>query len=76
MGCKARDATGCDEVTELADRDYFDGDEVLVCEQTDVLPYIPKTLTSSNANRGLFTGQDVICDTENDRYTCPAGKSL
>ena len=76
MGSKARDATGCAEVTVLADRGYYNGDEVLACEGTGVLPCIPKTHTSSNAKRGLFTVADFIYDKENDRYTCPAGKHL
>lgn len=42
MGHKARDATGCVEITVLADRGYYNGDEVLACEGTGVLPCIPK----------------------------------
>lgn len=76
MGHKARDATGCEEVTVLADRGYYNGDEVLACEGTGILPLIPKTQTSGNAKRGLFTVADFIYDAENDRYTCPAGKFL
>lgn len=76
MGRKARDATGFEEVTVVADRGYYNGDEVLACEGTGVLPCVPKTQTSGNAKRGLFTGQDFIYDAENDRYTCPAGKYL
>ena len=76
MGGKARDAIGCEEVTVLADRGYYSGDEVLACEGTGVLPYVPKTHTSGNAKRGLFTVQDFIYDAENDRYTCPAGEFL
>lgn len=76
MGRKARDATGCEEVTVVADRGYFDGDEVLACEGAGVLPCVPKTLTSGNAKRGLFTGQDFIYEAENDRYICPAGQYL
>jgi transposase len=76
MSRKARDATGYEEVIVLADRGYLDGDEVLACEETGVLPCVPKTLTSGNAKRGLFTGQDFIYDAENDRYTCPAGQYL
>ena len=60
----------------LADRGYFNGDQVLACEGTGVLPCVPKTLTSGNAKRGLFTGQDFIYDAEKDRYTCPAGEHL
>jgi hypothetical protein len=67
MGQKALDATGCEEITVLADRGYYSGDEVLACEGTGVLPCIPKTQTSGNAKRGLFTVPDFIYDTENDR---------
>jgi DNA-binding MarR family transcriptional regulator len=76
MGGKARDATGCEEVTVLADRGYYNGEEVLACEGKGVLPYVPKTQTSGNAKRGLFTVQDFIYDAENDRYACPAGEFL
>jgi len=76
MGRKARDATGCDEVTVLADRGYFNGDQILACEDTGVLPCVPKTLTSNNVKRGLFTGQDFVYDAEKDHYTCPAGRHL
>src|SRR5262249_35013163 len=37
---------------------------------------VPKTLTSGNTKRGLFTGQDFIYDAEKDHYTCPAGQPL
>jgi hypothetical protein len=76
MGGTARDATGCEEVTVLADRGYYNGEEVLACEGTGVLPCVPKTQTSGNAKRGLFTVQDFIYDAEHDRYTCPAGEFL
>ena len=76
MGRKAREASGCEEVTVLADRGYYNGDEVLACEGTGILPVIPKTQTSGNAKRGLFTVADFIYDAENDRYTCPAGERL
>ena len=76
MGDKAKEATGCDELTVLADRGYFNGDQVLACEGTGVLPIIPKTQTSNNPNRGLFSGADFIYDVEHDHYTCPAGQHL
>ena len=76
MGHKAQEATGCDQLTVLADRGYFNGDQVLACEGTGVLPIIPKTQTSNNPNRGLFSGADFIYDVEHDHYTCPAGQHL
>ena len=76
MSRKARKASGCEEVTVLADRGYYNGDEVLACEGTGILPVIPKTQTSGNAKRGLFTVADFIYDAEHDRYICPAGEHL
>jgi len=69
---KAQQATGREQITALADRGYFNGDQVLLCEGTGVAPVVPKTLTSGNVKRGLFTGQDFIYDAEKDHYTCPA----
>ena len=76
MAVKARQATGCEQITALADRGYFSGDQVLSCEGTGVAPIVPKTLTSSGAKRGLFTRQDFIYNAEHDHYTCPAGAKL
>jgi transposase len=76
MALKAQEATGCEQVTALADRGYFSGDQVLSCEGTGVMPIVPKTLTSSGTKRGFFTRQDFIYDAEHDYYTCPAGAKL
>ena len=76
MALKAQQATGCEQITALADRGYFSGDQVLSCEGTGVAPIVPKTLTSSGAKRGLFTRQDFIYSAEHDHYTCPAGAKL
>jgi hypothetical protein len=76
MALKAQEETGNQEITVLADRGYFNGDQVLACENTGVLPCIPKTLTSSSAKRGLFSRQDFVYDATQDHYTCPAGEHL
>jgi len=74
MGLKAKAATGCEDLTALADRGYFDGEQVLACEGTAVLPCIPKIVWSSED--GFFTRQDFVYDAETDHYTCPAGQKL
>src|SRR5271165_4909303 len=76
MAFKAQQAMGHEQITAQADRGYFNGDQVLSCEDTGVAPIVPKTLTSGNTKRGLFTGQDFIYDAEKDHYTCPAGQHL
>jgi len=76
IALKAQEATGCEEITALADRGYFNGEQVLAFEGTGVLPCIPKTLWPSIAERGFFTRQDFIFDAEKDYYSCPAGAEL
>jgi transposase len=76
MALKAQAATGCDELTALADRGYFNGEQVLACEGTGVLPCVPKADTSSAAQRGFFTRHDFVFDAQNDHYVCPAGQKL
>jgi hypothetical protein len=43
MALRAQKATGNREIKVLADRGYFNGEEVLACESTGVLPCVPKT---------------------------------
>ena len=74
MARRAHDAMGCEELTALADRGYFNGEQVLACEGTSISPCVPKTVWPHE--RGLFTRQDFIYDAENDLYTCPAGQKL
>jgi transposase len=74
MARKAHDAMGCEELTALADRGYFNGEQVLACEGTGISPCVPKTVWPHE--RGLFTRHDFIYDAENNHYTCPAGQKL
>src|SRR5438552_18943034 len=57
MALEAQQATGCEQITALADRSYFNGDQVLSCEGTGVAPLVPKTLTSRGAELGCITRQ-------------------
>ena len=74
MAFKVQQATGCEQITALADRGYFSGDQVLSCEGTGVAPVVPKILTSSGTKRGLFTRQDFIYNAEHDPLHLPGGR--
>ena len=76
MSRQAQAAIAAPEITVLADRGYMNGEQVLECEGTGVLPCVPRTDTSGKAQRGLFTKADFVYDTDHDRYTCPAGEHL
>ena len=74
MAQKAREATGSQELTVVADRGYFKGEQILQCEQTGITPIVPKTLTSNSLAEGRFDKQDFIYIPADDQYRCPAGE--
>jgi transposase len=74
MAQKAREATGMEALTVVADRGYFKGEQILQCEQAGITPIIPKTLTSNSLAEGRFDKQDFIYLRADDQYRCPAGE--
>jgi transposase len=76
MAGRAKRALGVDEMDVIADKGYYDGQEVKACLEEDITPYIPKANTSANRKRGLFTKEDFRYDSDQDGYGCPAGQTL
>ncbi len=74
MAKQARSATGAEELTVLADRGYFKGEEILDCEQAGITPLVPKPLTSNSKAEGRFDKRDFVYIPEDDEYRCPAGE--
>src|SRR5271169_2816080 len=76
MSSQAKAAMGLQALDVLADRGYFDGEEVLACEGIGVTPYVPKPLTSGSKAKGRFGKQDFVYLADDDVYRCPAGETL
>jgi len=76
MAERAKRALGVAEMDVVADKGYYDGQEVKACLGQDITPYIPKANTSANRKRGLFTKEDFRYDPDQDCYGCPADQSL
>ena len=76
MAGQAKEAMGVEALDVLADRGYFEGEEVLACEALGVTPYVPKPLTSRAKADGRFGKQDFIYVADEDVYRCPAGQRL
>jgi transposase len=76
MAGQAKAAMGVDALDVLADRGYFDGEEILACEALGVTPYMPKPLTSGAKADGRFGKQDFVYLPDKDAYRCPAGQLL
>jgi transposase len=76
MAKQASDATGIKELTVVADRGYFKGEEILACEQAGITPFVSKPLTSNSKAEGRFGKQDFVYQAQDDEYRCPAGQRL
>jgi transposase len=74
MAERAGQAIGNDQLTALADRGYFNGEQILKCEQRGINPLVPKPLTSGNRAAGLFDKRDFIYSAASNEYRCPAGE--
>jgi len=74
MATLAKEAMGESELTALADRGYFEGYEILKCEQAGIAALVPKPLTSNSKAEGRFDKRDFLYDPAKDEYGCPAGQ--
>ena len=76
MAKQARAAMGTEELTVIADRGYFKGEEIVACHKAGIVAIVPKTTTSSAKANGRFDKQDFIYDPQANEYRCPADKRL
>jgi transposase len=74
MAEQARQGIGTEELTVVADRGYFKGEQILECTNAGITPLVPKTLTSNSRAEGRFDKQDFIYAAADDAYRCPAGE--
>jgi transposase len=72
MSKMARQALGTKELTVLADRGYFKGEEILACERAGITALVPKPLTSGSKADGRFDKRDFVYNAKRDEYRCPA----
>jgi len=74
MAHQTRDAIDEEELTVLADRGYYKGEQILNCEQAGIKTLVPKPQTSNNKSAGLFDKADFRYIPSKDEYQCPAGQ--
>ena len=67
---------GVASLDAIADRGYFNSEEILECEQAGITVTLPKPMTSNAKAEGRFGKQDFRYVTEEDIYICPAGERL
>ena len=74
MAQRAREATGIEALTVVADRGYFKGEQIRRCSAAGIIPIVPKPLTSNSLAAGRFDKQDFIYIAADDEYRCPANE--
>jgi Transposase DDE domain len=73
---QAKATLGTASLDAVADRGYFNSEEILACENAGITVTLPKPMTSGILARGRFGKQDFRYVAEEDVYICPAGESL
>jgi transposase len=76
VASQAKDVLGADHLDVVSDRGYFNGLEILACEQADITVTLPKPMTSGAKSDGRFGKQDFVYLPTEDVYRCPAGEKL
>ena len=77
MALQAQEALGREKrLSVVADKGYYNGKEILLCEEIGVAPYVAKPMTSANTARGLYGKERFKYDPQKNCYICPAGAEL
>ena len=76
MSKLAKAVLDTDKLDVVADRGYFDSQEILACDRAGITVTLPKPLTSTAKAQGRFGKQDFRYLADQDVYICPAGGRL
>ena len=73
---QAKEVLQAGKLEAIADRGYFDGDQILACEEAGIAMTLPKPMRSGSKSEGRFGRQDFVYLTSEDVYRCPAKQKL
>ena len=76
MAREAKAVLRAERLDAVADRGYFNSEEILACEQAGITVTLPKPMTSGAKAEGRFGKQDFVYQPDEDVYHCPAGATL
>ena len=76
ISTKAKAVLEVEKLDVVADRGYFDSEEILACDRAGITVTLPKPMTSYAKAQGRFGKQDFRYLAEENVYVCPAGERL
>jgi len=76
MSEKAMEVMGVQTLTNLADKGFYDSEDIAECEQNGITCLVAKPKPGGAKKAEGFTHDDFSYDRENDCYTCPCQNTL
>jgi hypothetical protein len=73
---QAKAVLKADRLDVVADRGYYDSEQIVTCDESGITLTMPKRMTSGAKAEGRFGKQDFAYSPEEDVYRCPAGERL
>jgi len=71
MSEKAKEILGVENITNLADKGYYDGEDIAACEAAGITCLVAKPKPGGAKKEEGFTHGDFSYDREQDCYICP-----
>ena len=76
MSEKAKDALEVETIINLADKGYYDGEDIVACEENGVTCLVAKPRAGGALKNDEFKRENFMFDRENDIYICPCQSEL
>ena len=76
VGKLAQEALDKKDITVIADKGYFSGQDIKDTKDAGMIPLVPKGDTSGSEKKGIFNRSEFKYDASKDVYSCPANKEL
>ena len=73
---KAQEVFGKEELEVVADKGYYQANDLKECEKNKITTYVTKQVFSNSTGERDFYGDRFEYDNEKDLYVCPAGHQL
>jgi hypothetical protein len=76
MAKAAQAEIGGSQMIALADRGYYEGEQIRSCAEAGIVEIVPKPDTSPAQARGFWSKAMLANESETNTYRCPAGQHL
>jgi len=76
ISIKAKELLGVEKFNVVADRGYYDSEDIKACLAENITPFVPKSKTSANRKHGLYPKEAFTYNKKKDIFICPGNEKL